>query len=620
MRIYFGSQTGTAGGFAHELSNEAEGRGMQLPVIDLEDFKALEFVTHSLVILIVATYGEGDPTENAMAFVDWLEKEAAADSLRGIRFAVMGCGDSGYTNFNAMGKRVDAAMERLGALRVHQRGIGDDSGDIEEDFARWRVGLWEALSQQGLLQPQPPKRRRLRGKSSNGITGGAAGGDGGAAPPSANSTGAGCASSRRTFEGAVALNADMLQRWQQTACTAVVRQCRVLVNEIPTSVQPRRLLTKHIELDISALDEEWRAGDTIEVLPCSDPQDIEWFLERLHFAEGVTAKEELRAKLAHCDLVELPPSSVLHVLAQCVQAGPEREALREFLSDQTLMRSLRRSPIRLSFKDFWKLFFTSVQITAEEFLQICPRMLPRPYTIASSPLEHSRTVAVTCSLVHEELAPLESTTAFALIEKRGYCSPETLSVLGRNQRVFTGICSSMLCMHCGQGHQIAVRLRPSVFRMPSLAKLSQSTAPIVMVAAGTGIAPFRGFVRERLHTAVSQRGQAVLFFGCRRRDLDFLYSEELEAAVSGPGSPPPLSQLICAFSQEQEDKVYVQHRILEHRVMLRDLYNSGACFYICGAPRMGSAAADAIHQALEPVGVSLTALRDERRLIEELWG
>ena len=120
-------------------------------------------------------------------------------------------------------------------------------------------------------------------------------------------------------------------------------------------------------------------------------------------------------------------------------------------------------------------------------------------------------------------------------------------------------------------------VRPSPgFRLPALLD-----APIIMIGPGTGIAPFRAFLQER--QALGARGRNWLFFGNPRRRCDFLFEAELTAYCR----EGPLTRLDLAFSRDQEDKIYVQHRLLEHAAELWAWVEDGAHLYLCGdAQRM----------------------------------
>ncbi|KAK2102289.1 hypothetical protein P7K49_019956 [Saguinus oedipus] len=102
-----------------------------------------EHGSYSLYVFCMTTYGEGDPTDNAQDFYDWLQ-EMDMD-LSGVKFEVFGLGNKTYEHFNAMSKYVDKRLEQLGAQHIFELGLGDDDGNLEEDFITWREYFWPAM-------------------------------------------------------------------------------------------------------------------------------------------------------------------------------------------------------------------------------------------------------------------------------------------------------------------------------------------------------------------------------------------------------------------------------------------------------------------------------------------
>ncbi|MBV8493953.1 MAG: hypothetical protein JO162_10820, partial [Alphaproteobacteria bacterium] len=141
----------------------------------------------------------------------------------------------------------------------------------------------------------------------------------------------------------------------------------------------------------------------------------------------------------------------------------------------------------------------------------------------------------------------------------------------------TGVASTFLCDRTAPGEPVSVFIRPAEnFR------LAPPDRPMIMIGPGTGIAPFRAFLQER--RAVGATGRNWLFFGNPRRATDFLFEDEL-AAWHRDGL---LARLDTAFSRDQDHKIYVQHRMLEHAAELWAWLEDGAHLYVCGdALRMG---------------------------------
>ena len=146
MTILFGSQTGTADEFAHRVGEAAKFYGFRARVLDAEDFEPSDLCDEELVLILAATYGEGEPTDNAIDFYNYLQDEYhGSDLLAGVKYGVFGLGNKTYKSFNLMGREMDKRMEALGATRVVRYGEGDDDGNMEEDFVRWETQLWTDL-------------------------------------------------------------------------------------------------------------------------------------------------------------------------------------------------------------------------------------------------------------------------------------------------------------------------------------------------------------------------------------------------------------------------------------------------------------------------------------------
>jgi NADPH-ferrihemoprotein reductase len=206
----------------------------------------------------------------------------------------------------------------------------------------------------------------------------------------------------------------------------------------------------------------------------------------------------------------------------------------------------------------------SIQLPLNDFLNVVPFLKPRFYTISSSCKAHPHSIHSTIGVTRHMLP---------------------------NGTQFHGVCSSYLS-GLAVGSSCRVFLRSSSFKLPH-----DMSTPIIMIGPGTGIAPMRALLQERAlqrshlaHGAVA--GPNTLYFGCRRRDEDYIYADEL----AGYEQSGVLDRLLLAFSRETSEKVYVQTlmRVPENAAaIVRDL-ERGAYVYVCGATAMG---AD-VHEAL----------------------
>ena len=146
---------------------------------------------------------------------------------------------------------------------------------------------------------------------------------------------------------------------------------------------------------------------------------------------------------------------------------------------------------------------------------------------------------------------------------------------GSGRGVYKGICSNYLAgRHAGETIYATVRETKAGFRLPD-----DASVPIIMVGPGTGLAPFRGFLQERAARKAkgATLGPAMLFFGCRHPEQDYLYADELKAfAADG------ITELHTAFSRAETPKTYVQNLIAAQQERVWSLIEQGAIIYVCG--------------------------------------
>lgn len=154
--IFYGSQTGTAEEYAIRLAKEAKTKfGLASLVCDPEDydFENLDQVPEDCaVIFVLATYGEGEPTDNAVTLLQNFEDESFEFSngehkLDGLKYVMFGLGNKTYEHYNLMARKMDKMLEDMGAVRIGERGEGDDDKSMEEDYLAWKDGMWEAFAE-----------------------------------------------------------------------------------------------------------------------------------------------------------------------------------------------------------------------------------------------------------------------------------------------------------------------------------------------------------------------------------------------------------------------------------------------------------------------------------------
>ncbi|MCI2239380.1 bifunctional nitrate reductase/sulfite reductase flavoprotein subunit alpha [Paenibacillus sp. TRM 82003] len=311
-------------------------------------------------------------------------------------------------------------------------------------------------------------------------------------------------------------------------------------------------------------DVTYRAGDALGVWAVNDETEVDEFLRvtglpadaAVHL-EGVGETSWREAATRHLDLRRAGPE-LLGLVAARSRGGelggllsPERAGeLRTWLRGRSVADLLARFPARAE---------------ADEWTGVLKRLQPRQYSISSSPLVDPREVQLTVGVVRHEV----------------------------DGRARGGLCSTFLADRCREGERVPVFVQPATsFRPPS-----DPDAPMVMVGPGTGVAPFRAFLHER--RALGHTGRNWLFFGERRSASDYYYREELE----GMREDGFLTRLTLAFSRDQDEKVYVQDRMLQHGEQLWAWLQEGASLYVCGdATRMAKDVDAALRRIAEVHG------------------
>ncbi|KAH0259710.1 cytochrome P450 reductase 1, partial [Aureobasidium melanogenum] len=164
--IFYGSQTGTAEDYASRLAKEGSSRfGLKTMTADLEeyDFENLDsFPEDKVAMFVLATYGEGEPTDNAVEFYEFISSEDVSFSqgggisekpLANFKYVAFGLGNNTYEHYNSMVRNVTKFLDRLGANRIGAAGEGDDgAGTMEEDFLAWKEPMWKDLAESMHLQ------------------------------------------------------------------------------------------------------------------------------------------------------------------------------------------------------------------------------------------------------------------------------------------------------------------------------------------------------------------------------------------------------------------------------------------------------------------------------------
>ena len=359
----------------------------------------------------------------------------------------------------------------------------------------------------------------------------------------------------------------------------------LLVNRLMTEGSDKE--TRHFELSLKDSGLEYLPGDSLGVVPTN----CEEVIGDLLAAVGLSGDETVEIGDEHVILRD----ALMHRLACTVLSKIQIKKFNEIAKSEQLTDLLQIANKDSLVDYMWGrelidlfLEFPQTGLSAQDFVGLLRPMPPRLYSIASSLSAHAEEVHLTVAVVRYE----------------------------GNGRKRKGVCSSYLAERVGD--TIPCYLHPNKnFKLPE-----DSSTPIIMVGPGTGIAPFRAFIEER--QATGAKGKNWLFFGDRSQNTDYLYGNEWESYQK----EGILNELDLAWSRDQQEKVYVQHKMLEKKAELWSWLQDGAVFYVCGdASRMAKDVDQALRTVAQDEGSMneeeaatwIKGLQKERRYLKDVY-
>jgi sulfite reductase (NADPH) flavoprotein alpha-component len=473
LTIVYATESGHSEKLAADLAKQARKNGLKPTLIDMADLDVATLASARRLIVIAATWGEGEPPARAARAYNELMGQRAP-RLDGIEFGVLALGDNAYAEFCATGRKIDERLAALGGRRLIERTECDL--DFAVPAAKWIEQAVKALA------PEAARANVIAV-------------DFGAKPAA--------------FAEAEPVEAEITEH--------------INLNSSRSAKE-----TIHLELAFDGTAPVYKPGDSLEICPENDPATVEALL----IAAGIS-DNALRAELITSRDVTTLSLKTLEAYVAATGDGRVKSLLesgeaKSWIAGRQLIDLLERFPGGLS----------------KDALRALTRLLaPRAYSIASSRRE-----------VGEEAHLLISAVRY---ETHG--------------RARKGVASTYVAERLKKGGRLRLKLRPNKhLALPSPER------DIIMIGPGTGIAPFRAFVQERRATGAS--GRSWLFFGDRSFTDDFLYQLEWQEALADKS----LTRMDVAFSRDQPEKVYVQHRLWQRRRDVIDWLDGGAFLYVCG--------------------------------------
>lgn len=524
--VFFGSQTGVGEDLATRLAKEGHSRfGLKTMTASLEDYdygNINEFPRDAVAIFVMSTFGEGEPTDTAQDFYNFITDENLSftdggSSLSNLRFISFGLGNSTYEHFNAVSAKIDATLERLGASRLAPTGRGDDGEKTtEEDFLAWKEIMWTALAKRMCLQEREATYE----------------------PAFSIIECGGLASKDPTVylgeTNLVSLNGLIQGPFNvHNPYAAPVVASRQIFN-----AEDRNCL--HMELDLTGSGLTYETGDHVSILPVNSGLEVDRFLNVF----GLASKRDTVLDIKRVERIAKIPFPVPTTYKSIIQYKLEicAPVSRQFLQQLAAFSPTENAKavmMRLgNDKDYFHkqitenhmniaqtLEFVGVGATwdAVPFSMLIEGLLgmhARHYSISSSSLVHKNRLTLTTKVESHAIPGTD-------LSFHGVATSYLHAVQQKQNNVAADSYSATYSLQGPRnrydGFRIPLYIRPSTYRLP----VNPST-PIIMVGPGTGVAPFRAFVQERaaLKKGGHEVGPTLLFYGCRKQAEDFIYEED----------------------------------------------------------------------------------------------
>lgn len=671
VHVLYGTQTGNAEEIARRIAAElmAAGRNTQ-PARSLADYAVVpafgEKSLPSTLVIVVSTTGDGDPPDAIRPFMRFIRKASKnSSSLCHVSYALLGLGDTNYENFCNTAKRIDVALIGAGARAFTPRGLADDGTGLDAVVEPWIARMYAALDahlgQASSLEcaNNASESKQVGGESSTEDEMNDRKAKNMSELSTTNSRDSGIAPSnlQSDMEALVnaialtelgfeekdlpklvppslrleALDGDELQERPSVQSDVSLSPFFEPSIAIKADVVGAKRMTSwnavkavyHIEVDCfhgeTKLD--YAPGDAFGVLVGNLDNEVDRLLAITGIdPDGVfnvqkpdaessghisvacgTARNLLKYRV---DFRAVPKKGLLRALSEYCHENAEKKLLLLLSSKQGRKEyTAKVLDIGLGTLDLLERLAPSCRPSLALLLDLLPPLSPRYYSAASAP------------------------------EVDGSCLHFAFSVV-RNGLATTHL--SLCCerfMDSAKGNTV-----PQVVIVPRSAEKTSAfkpppklETPYLMIGPGTGVAPFRGFLRQRQFLLQCEEnsqvkgGNTMLFFGCRNRTQDFLYSDDLQEFES----QGTLSVLDVAFSRENESVVYVQDRLLERASDVSAALLQGAMIYVCGD---GGGMATGVDTALREIVTQLICAGDtadaalymkrlasDRRYLRDIW-
>jgi len=533
VTVLYGSDTGTAEIVAKNFHFEMKRRGMRAKCMAFNEVELSDIQDETKILAVVATAGQGDMPKSAVKFWESAQafaETAPADFLKDTQYAVFGMGDASYAFFNESAIQIDRLFEKLGAQRLQETGMADD-----QHAARYDTVLedWQPDFFDNIEAPEAPQEL--------------------GAPT-------------HLIEE-VASTADLLAKALEPMIPDHSAPVTLVVDRSTVPEGYERPII-HYEFDLTDSGLVYEQGDSLGIYPINSEADVQRTLKALgrtgdeilkitdiDSTRGVALPEHLTLRRLVTEVLDVggwPKRRFYEMLKMCATDPKELEELTHICSREGKAAYQACGEETYTYSDLLEKY-PSAKPSIGHLIDYIPDLQPRLYSIASSPRMNGTDECHLC------------------IIRNDWTTPAGRFRIGQATRWL----EDLQLPSEGGGIQMRAKVHAAAVVMPET-----HTTPLVMVGLGTGIAPMRAFIEERVQA--SREGEKVapmlLFFGARNR-IEYSYEEEFDKYHE----EGPLTKISLALSREQKEKIYVTHRLKEEQDMVYDLiHEQNGNLYLCG--------------------------------------
>lgn len=535
--ILYGTETGNSADLSKiiawslsRLDTEIE----KIQVMSCDDYPIQQLPNEQFILIICSTSGLGDVPLNMKKFWRFLlRKDLPLDSLNNLIFGVIGFGDSSYAKYNFVAKKLFKRLLSLGAKNILELCLGDEQHEFGPFYTidPWLKEFFSLISPLNAINFNEDDSLITSSFQVNFV---------------------------QNTNDNITNHLEKPEYNELYPFKATVLENKRLTSE--DHFQDVRLI--QLDLDTSI---QYELTDVCVVYPENNPDDVNSFLNL--FNEGSTkldAKQLVHVKLnekqywipessyyfhllkhknpcsigeifsKYMDINSIPKRSFFDLFFRFSRDSLERNKLKRFASGSDLNELIDyvNRPKRTILEVMADFPNTTPYVPFEYLFDLIPAISWRSYSIASTPLESPNTISI----------------LYAVVNYRT-----------RLKKPRLGQCTNWMVKQQPYTSCLSIFLRSSTFKLPP------DEFPIIMIAAGTGVAPFRAFIRDRAYRSVANN---YLFFGCRYSEKDFYLKDEWKPLIE-----KNLLTVFTAFSREDPNcKVYVQHIVWQERTLVQKLF------------------------------------------------